>query len=75
MLHCLTTELVLVFGLECLFLLLDDEFVTVSSSKVSAISECILVLNFNCMVDLVRCTKVLCFLLNSYIFTGFTDVT
>ena len=43
MLCCLTTEQVLVFGLEHPSLLLDDESVTTFNGKVSIVAESILI--------------------------------
>ena len=63
------TELVLVFGLERLFLLLNDK--SVDASIVSVISESISIINFVSMVNHVQYNNVSRVLLNSYIFTGF----
>ena len=68
MLHLLTgAKLVLAFGLECLFLLLEDE--SVAASIVSVISESISIVHCKSMVYHMQYNKVTCVLLNSYIFT------
>ena len=69
MLHLLTTDLILVFELERLFLLLHDESVT--ASIVSVVSESISILDFDSVVNHVHHNKVSRVLLNSYIFTSF----